>query len=56
VQLGHNEDPYWLCWQLYPELIPFEALSLSTLRSLLPNRKTHCEFVSGPPPEQLGAE
>jgi hypothetical protein len=55
-QIGENEDRYWLCWQLYPELIPFKALSLSTLRSLLPDRKTHCEFVPGPPPEQLGPE
>ena len=46
-QVGDNEDRYWLCWQLYPELIPFKALSLSSLRSLLPDRKTHCEFVPG---------
>jgi hypothetical protein len=54
--VGENDDRYWLCWQLYPELIPFKTLSLSTLRSLLPDRKTHCEFVPGSPPEQLGPE
>lgn len=54
--VGDNEDRCWLCWQLYPDLIPFKPLALATLRTLLSDRKTKCEFVPGPPPEKLGLE